>query len=336
MRTQVLLTIATAAILFGISLYQVNIRRQPAVEFSDKKVYKLFQEWMARHSVDYETPEELLYRLGVWYKNMLKIQKKNQRNSSHRLAMNQFGDLTIEEFKARHMGYKRASDQNTEVADLENVQAPPSWDWTKHGAVTKVKNQGACGSCWAFSATGAIEGAHYIKNQELVSFSEQYLVDCAHNGNFGCDGGFMTNAMDYVKQHGIPTEENYPYHATDQRCKKKIKGELYKIADYKVLKQNANEFVKGTYTTPVALGIEADEIMFYDSGVFDDEECGTEIDHGVLLVGYGSSEKGEPYWLVKNSWGPGWGENGYIKFKREMNKDVNVCGILTEGEIAFA
>ena len=146
----------------------------------------------------------------------------------------------------------------------------------------------------------------------------------------------MTNAFTYVQKHGIPLEENYPYKGRTKTCKSDIKGEFFQISSWKSVPQSANAWVKAVYQQPLAIGIDADGIMFYSSGVFYSKHCGDSLNHGVLLVGYGTSSKGKPFWKVKNSWGGRWGESGYIRFERDMSKSKNVCGILEEAEYPIA
>lgn len=258
----------------------------------------------------------------------------------YQIGLNQFSDMLLEEVKVKYFGYRRMiplvnSLEEGEELHIDLKQAPPSIDWREKGAVTPVKNQGKCGSCWAFSTTGALEGANFIKSGNLESFSEQYLVDCSKNGNYGCEGGEMTNAFTFTQKNGIPLEKDYPYKAVDQRCKKNVKKAFKNSSWKKVTKNSSSHLRAALLTTPISIGIEADEILSYSGGIFDNKSCGNNLDHGVLLVGFGESQ-GHKYWLVKNSWSTNWGEGGYIRFLREDDKKVNVCGILDESEYPLA
>lgn len=324
MKATLLALTTISSILLVLSIFQiVSHKNQPTFTQDRENSSQLFGAWRNQYSKIYSSPEELKYRFEVFYKNLVLVRSRNLESKTHQLALNLFADLTLEEFKSKFTGYKKKSTNlNSKIADLSKVVAPESWDWREKGAITEVKNQGACGSCWAFSTTGTVEGAYFIQNQEQKLFSEQYLVDCDNNGDFGCNGGEMTNALTYISQFGIPEEKNYPYKARDQKCRKDIKGEFFKISGWKSVNQNAKDWMKASFTAPLAIGIEADEIRFYKSGVFDDHRCGKELDHGVLLVGYGVAEDRHqtPYWIVKNSWGLTWGDEGYIKFKKRYEE----------------
>ena len=250
--------------------------------------------------------------------------------------MNQFGDLESSEIVNIYNGFKMQERSNTSkmfVADPNFKPGTDTVDWRTKGYVTEIKNQGQCGSCWAFSTTGSLEGQHFKSTGKLVSLSEQNLVDCsARYGNNGCKGGLMDNAFRYIEANGgIDTEESYPYRAHDETCnfRKSDVGAMctgyvdVSREDEKALTQ-ASEMVG-----PISVAIDASRssFHFYKSGVYYESECSsTRLDHGVLVVGYGS-EGGQDYYIVKNSWGTSWGMDGYINMSRNKN---NNCGIATQ------
>jgi len=261
----------------------------------------------------------------------------NAQNLGYTLGENQFSDLTQEQFRvAAGLGYK-APQQHMGAHLGEHVhngeELADSVDWTTQGAVTPVKDQGQCGSCWAFSTTGSTEGAWQIGSGQLVSVSEQQLVDCATATSAGCQGGSMAGAIQYESGTAMATEASYPYTATDGTCKSSFTAAIPEggITGYKTVGNfffgaSKSSMQSAIQQQPVSIAIEADQYAFqaYESGVLS-SGCGTSLDHGVLAVGYGS-ESGQDYWLVKNSWGTSWGQAGYIK----ISSDSNVCGVLNQ------
>merc|ERR1719431_2301055 len=278
--------------------------------------------------------------MKVFMENKQKIAKHNTRfNKGHHaydLEMNHYGDLLSHEFQTIYNGYRYDLKENATgllgatYISPANVELPKSVDWRTHGAVTPVKNQGQCGSCWSFSATGALEGQHFRKTGKLVSLSEQNLVDCSTRyGNEGCNGGLMDNAFQYIKDNGgIDTEESYPYEGEDDKCRYSPKNKgAWDVGFVDVESGNEDALVEAIATQgPCSVAIDASHksFQFYSRGVYREEECSPEnLDHGVLAVGYGVEEDtGEAYWLVKNSWGTSWGHGGYVKMAR--NED-NMC-----------
>merc|ERR1712150_151673 len=279
------------------------------------------------------------FRMKVFMDNKAKIAKHNamahKGEATFTVKMNKFGDLLHHEFMGNMNGYvhdkkKKSNDALTHIGPA-NVDLPDAVDWRKHGAVTEVKDQKQCGSCWAFATTGALEGQHFRKTGKLVSLSEQNLVDCSRSfGNFGCNGGLMDNAFRYIKANGgIDTEESYPYKGRDGKCKfneTTIGATVTGFVDIPSGNEMALQKASASIG-PISVAIDASHFsfQFYSHGVYDEPRCSPEqLDHGVLAVGYGVSDKGEKYWLVKNSWGPKWGNKGYIWMSRDKK---NQCGI---------
>jgi C1A family cysteine protease len=308
--------------------------------FSEQEYQFLFSKWVAQHSKKY-THENFFYRYTVFKHNMDKVIAHNKAGKSWTLAMNKFGDMTPEEFKSTMLGYNyvNRSVLRSKNAPKKSVGHPneqePVVDWRKHGAVTKVKDQKQCGSCWAFSATGSMEGAWFIKNKHLVSLSEQELVDCSGaEGNQGCNGGLMDNAFQYVITNGgIDDESDYPYTAQDGTCNTAA-SKLVTISSFSdVTPMSTDALDKAIHIGPVSVAIEADQSVFqmYSGGVIDDDSCGTQLDHGVLAVGYSEGDdQGQPYYIVKNSWGANWGLNGYVYIASTEDGTPGICGILSE------
>jgi len=304
-----------------------------AAVFTEQEYQAAFTKWMVEFDKNY-VPEEFFYRYEAFKANLDEVTKHNAGNFSYTMALNQFSDMTWGEFKTIYLGYKPElirDEIQIRLPTLDDLDAPMAYpsgslDWVAKGAVTGVKNQGSCGSCWAFSSTGAIEGIVKIKAGHLTSLSEQELVDCAGSyGNHACNGGLMESAFKYVMANGLCTGSAYPYTAVKGTCKSSscAVSKDSKIKSYGNVPQSETSLGQRLDSQPVSVAIQASQSGFqhYSGGVFDGV-CGTNLDHGVLLVGYGT-DGGKDYWKVKNSWGTTWGEKGYIRLIRNKNE----CGI---------
>jgi C1A family cysteine protease len=296
-----------------------------------------FRDFKVKFQRSYGSPEEESRRLEIFTANLRYIESANSRKLSYELEVNEFADQSPEEFSAARFGMRKPPPakrlwQGAPYLGSDaysGAALPSSVDWSQKGAVTPPKNQAQCGSCWAFSTTGAVEGAWAIATGQLLSLSEQQLVDCDKT-SMGCNGGEMDTAFQFLHAHGVCTEESYAYHAKGGKCQE---GNCTQgipsggIAGFKDVPTDDEEaLMEAVAQQPVAIAIEADQMAFqlYSKGILT-KKCGDKLDHGVLAVGYGE-EAGVPYWKVKNSWGASWGEEGYIRIERGLKKDGE-CGI---------
>lgn len=304
----------------------------------DYKAHEIarFGQFVDKYSKNYDTAEEYKYRLGIFNENMKKVkllQDTEQGTATYGATI--FADLTDEEFSQRHLGLRPDLRQRSKVKKAKIpvlTKLPPDFDWRAYNAVTPVKNQGQCGSCWAFSVTGNIEGLYAKKHQNLVSFSEQELVDC-DTLDQGCGGGLPENAYkSLMKLGGLESEEAYPYDGRNEKCNFKSADATAKVIGSVEVSQNETEMAAWLVKNgPISIGINANAMQFYFGGVSHPWKylCSPKsLDHGVLIVGYGVHtttvrHKTMPYWLVKNSWGPHWGEQGYYRVYR----GDGTCGI---------
>ncbi|VFQ87675.1 unnamed protein product [Cuscuta campestris] len=305
---------------------------------SEESLWDLYERWRSHHTVSRDLDEKQK-RFNVFKANVMHIHKVNKMNRPYKLKLNGFADMTNHEFrsayssKVRHHRMLHGTRASTGFmyADVENL--PTSVDWRTKGAVTPIKNQGKCGSCWAFSTVVGVEGINKIKTGQLVSLSEQELVDCEKD-NDGCDGGLMDKAYEFIKKKGgITTERQYPYIARGEKCdSSKMNTPIVTIDGHENIPENdENALMKAVANQPVSVAIDASgsDLQFYSEGVFNGQ-CGTELDHGVAIVGYGATHDGTKYWIVKNSWGTGWGEQGYVRMERGVHAEEGLCGIAIE------
>nr|AAY45871.1 cathepsin L-like cysteine proteinase [Longidorus elongatus] len=316
--------------------------------------YPVWTNFKLKHAKSYKTKDEELLRFQVFASNHKVIEQHNIEyeagQHSFALSLNKFADMTNAEFRQRMNGFKLPAKRKLAKSQPlkedgmifempDNVTIPDSVDWRKEGYVTKVKDQGSCGSCWAFSATGSLEGQHYKQTGKLVSLSEQNLVDCDVNGDDeGCNGGYMDGAFQYVETNkGIDTEASYPYKGRDGRCRFKSEDVGATDTGFVDIPEGNETLLEAAIATvgPVSVAIDAAsfKFQFYSHGVYYDRSCSPEyLDHGVLAVGYNSTKDGKQYYIVKNSWSEDWGDDGYILMSRRKN---NNCGIATMASYPF-
>ena len=310
-----------------------------------------FENWFRDFDIHYTNDHKYLDMFDKWLSNDKFINDINSQNLSYTLAHNQFSGMDTNDFRNYIGSYKNIEILNNTMRfeingqnsiDLQTL--PASINWVEKGAVTEIKNQGQCGSCWSFSTTGALEGAYFIKYGELIALSEQQLVDCDNfkNGgrDFGCNGGLMDNAFKWIsKNGGLCSEVSYPYLSGEtteagvctKTCSLVSNTNIQSYVD--VIPSSDDEMMNALSKQPVSVAIQANQRSFqlYKSGILTDN-CGTELDHGVLLIGYGSMNN-ENYYIIKNSWGKSWGMDGYIYIGRgsQYNNGDGQCGVLLQG-----
>ena len=273
-----------------------------------------FDSWKAKHGINYASQFENAYRERVFLENLAKIEAHNaQKDKTYEQGLNQFSAMTQEEFAQTYLTLMVPEELKNIEAHEEHYTPSNDVDWVAAGAVTGVKNQGQCGSCWAFSTTGGLEGLSKLAYEDLQSFSESQLVDCSGSyGNHGCNGGLMDNAFKFVKAKGIVHEDEYPYVAKQNKCK--IATGPFKISGYTDVK-SCTALSNAITGRPVSVAVDATNWSPYKSGIF--SNCKSSLNHGVTLVGVKDGN-----WWVKNSWGASWGESGFIRVK-----SGNTCGI---------
>ncbi|XP_037072121.1 procathepsin L-like [Pollicipes pollicipes] len=300
-----------------------------ASSFVEKSEWNAFKQ---EHGKAYANPIEEFFRMKVYADNKAYVDKhmKEYAEGKHTftVALNQFADLTTEEWSRTYKGLVMGSSQPHETHQPTGKQAPSSMDWRQYGVVTGVKDQGQCGSCWSFSATGSLEGAWALSGRQLVSLSEQQLVDCSRAyGNQGCNGGLMDAAFRYIRDNGgIESESAYPYTARDGSCRASGSN-VASLSSWVDIPSGSESSLLDAAggVGPVSVAIDASHQSFqlYSGGIYNEPRCSSrQLDHGVLVVGYGSG-----FWLVKNSWGSRWGQGGYIMMTRNGS---NQCGIATQ------
>jgi len=305
---------------------------------SDEEIFQQFQTFMTEFKKSYSTIEEFKERFEIFKQNYVKLDLTNSYLSkadgtSYDMGITQFFDLTPEEFSKTYLNLNIETLDRLKASKATHLkphyrlgEAPESWDWREKGAVTPVKNQGSCGSCWAFSAIGNIESRYIIKNNKTLEFSEQQLVDC-DKVDQGCNGGLMEDAFKYLENQGLMSEQDYTYTGRSGQCKFDSSKVQTKVTGFNFAPQNESQIKQLLYENgPFAIAINATPLQFYFGGIFNpwfEWICNPKgLNHGVLLVGYGV-ENGKSYWIVKNSWGSYWGEHGYFR----LIAGKGACGV---------
>ena len=303
-------------------------------------VYKAFNKYILKYQKVYTSIEEFDSKYEIFEKNFIAITEMKfmhtPESSSFEFGVSPFMDLSPAEFKSKYLNLKVKDLKKAIFLNRNNVltskakDAPVAHDWRQQGAVTTVKDQGGCGSCWAFSSTGNIEGQYFLKTKKLQRFSEQQLLDC-DKVDQGCNGGLMESAFKHLRENGgLQGEEDYSYSGTVDECKFDITKAKAQIMGFSFAKNaDEKEIAQMLYETgPLSIALNASTLQFYSSGVYNpssQDECDPAgLNHGVLLVGYGNDASID-YWIVKNSWGPMWGESGYFRIVRGSG----ACGLNT-------
>jgi C1A family cysteine protease len=331
-------SIAIVGVAACIAVYALTQQPQSSSLYTALSTEDMeFLKFVSLHGKSYGTKEEFEFRSEIFKKTLANLSLENSRNeNTFRLALNKFADWTPAEYR-RMLSY-RPLGKNNKVAAVSNVQLPTSIDWRDQNAINPVRDQGQCGSCWAFSAVGAMEPRIFIKGIDkngLLKLSEQQLVDCAGGsyGNEGCNGGDMGAAFQYAQDYGMMNRTDYPYTAQDGNCAynadKVNKGKP--SGNTQVTPNSALALKTAIADGPVSVAIEADTFVFqfYSGGILNSASCGTDLDHAVIAIGYGvDATKGE-YYIVRNSWGPTWGLKGYVNIAG--GKDgAGICGIQSD------
>ncbi|OQU83038.1 senescence-specific cysteine protease SAG39 [Sorghum bicolor] len=334
-----LLTVLAIANCIGCAVAARDL--SSSTGYGEEAMTARHEKWMVEHGRTYKDEAEKARRFQVFKANAAFVDTSNAAagGKKYHLAINRFADMTHDEFMARYTGFKPLPATGKKMPGFKYANVTLSSedqqavDWRKKGAVTDVKNQQKCGCCWAFSAVAAIEGMHQINTGELVSLSEQQLVDCSTNGNNnGCGGGTMEDAFQYViGNNGIATEAAYPYTAMQGMCQN-VQPAVAVRSYQQVPRDDEDALAAAVAGQPVSVAVDANNFQFYKGGVMTADSCGTNLNHAVTAVGYGTAEDGTPYWLLKNQWGSTWGEEGYLRLQR----GVGACGVAKDASYPVA
>jgi cathepsin F len=301
----------------------------------------LFNAWKVQYNKQYSSPEEEALRFANFKQSIDRITARNSKSSSPTFGLNKFSDMSPEEFKSTLLGYIRPEERH-DVGVLEQgpIAAPNTWDWrTQNGQskVTPVKNQEQCGSCWAFSTVENIESMYCMKNNmdcsTLAPLSPQEIVDCDTTDQ-GCNGGDPPTAYQFVmSEGGLEDDSDYPYTAQDGTCNFQQNLVKVTISNWQYATQNSDEPTMQNNLVnwgPLSICVDAEPWQDYTGGVLMASDCSNSLDHCVQLVGYDMTQS-TPFWIVRNSWGTDWGENGYIR----LQYGQDTCGVADEATSAI-
>jgi KDEL-tailed cysteine endopeptidase len=345
MRKEYTLSLAVVGVAACVAVFALNTQPSSQTLFGSTADDVQYYKYVQKYGKSYGTKEEFRFRQEKFANSLETINSHNAQNAvSFHLSANKFADWTPEEYK-RLLGFKSAGKKlSSSAVELPTAEIPASVNWyTTANPSGKVvvngpKDQGQCGSCWAFSAVAAMESSHALKSGNLVSMSEQQLVDCANAAvdskytSEGCNGGEMDDGFLYAETNAMNTESQYPYKGVDGTCAPKTGGVFNTFAYVDVPQNNDSQFMAALARGPLSIAIEADTMVFqfYSGGIMNSKSCGQNLDHGVTAVGYGTDGT-QDYVLVKNSWGASWGLNGFIKIARTANDTTGgICGMQME------
>ncbi len=315
-------------IVAALAIVSANQWEQKLLSSNPENLQK-FEEFMTKYNKMYGSYEDMYARFQVFEDNLKTIEWINAMDKGAVHGISQFTDLSPEEFKATYLTLKHKEPTKERTTNPPTTET--SWDWRDHGAMTGVKNQGQCGSCWAFSAIANIEGQYFLGGKTLTPFSEQELVDC-DTVDQGCNGGLMEDAFKQLEViGGVETESAYPYEGVGDKCAYDQTKEVVEIKGYHFISEDETVIAGAVVDQgPMAIAINASFFQFYLGGILDFPLCNKKsLNHGVTLAGFGTGKtlfgKKKDYWLIKNSWGPTWGEKGYIRVRR----GTGYCGVNT-------
>lgn len=304
-----------------------------SVSLNEKQNFEGFMKFTEKYKKEYSSSSEFQARYKNYLNNLQEIKRSFIPNKNLKFGINKFADLSKEEFAAKYLTLDSDVTRDLVTIDpndlgLDDVDAPENWDWTEKGIRTKLKTQLQCGGCWAFATSAAIESQYQINYGQNYSFSEQQLIDCDISNN-KCDGGNMKKAFIYLQKHGLMLADEYPFNGgSSDECKYDESKTYVKVKSWSFLPKDEELMKKALYKYgPIASGINAWVLEFYESGIFEpffDFLCPSIVNHAVVIVGYGvDPETHEKYWKIKNSWGDFWGEGGYFRLLRGSG----TCGI---------